>query len=56
MALPFGKGHGGRIAEGFLRGSVIMIRESSQVMGLGLMIESDIDHGPSALVFLSGVA
>jgi hypothetical protein len=50
MALPFGRGHGGRSdARDFLRGSVITIRESSQVGGLGLMIESDIAHGPRAL-------
>ena len=56
MALPFGRGHGGKRAEGFPRGSVMTIRESSQLGGLGLMSEIDIAHGPSAFVFLSRVA
>lgn len=56
MALPFDRGHGGRSADGFLRGSIIMIRESSQVGGLGFMMERDMAHGPSTLVFLSGMA
>lgn len=34
----------------------MIIRESSQVGGLGLMMESDIAHGPDALAFLSGMA
>ena len=30
-----------------------MMRESSHVGGLGVMMESDTAHGPNALVFLS---
>ena len=55
-ALSFGKGHGGRCTGGFFRGSMMIIRESSQVGGLGLMMESDIAHGPRVLVCFSGVA
>lgn len=56
IALPFGRGHRGGGAENFLRGSAIMIRESSQVGGLGSMVESDIAHCPSTFVFLSRIA
>lgn len=55
-ALPFGKGHGGRIFKDFPRGGVITTRESSQVGGLGFIIEIDIAQGPSAFVFLSVMA
>jgi hypothetical protein len=54
--LSFGRGHGGVRAADFLRGSVIKMRESSQVVGLAFMMESDIAHGPGAFVFLSGMA
>ena len=55
-ALLSGRGQGGGRAENFLRGSVITRRESSQVGGLGSTMESDIVHGPSAFVFLLGIA
>ena len=49
MVLPCGGGHENRRAD-FFCGSVITIIELSQVGGLGLTIESDIVHGPSAFV------
>jgi hypothetical protein len=55
VELHFCEGHDGSCDEGFFLGSMIMVRELTQVWGLGLTIERDTVHGQGELGCLPDV-